>query len=918
MASARKTRTRRAAAAVSVGLGVLSIAATGAAAAPPPGSDASHATKKTTVLSVKRKRKEVVQRVRPPRATPHKKHELGSSEPSSQTTSPEVDSPQIVGGSLAPQGAYPWFTSVQTTSGFAFCGGTLVSSTWVLTAAHCVDGGTQPSSLRLVIGSNKLSQPSQGEVRGVTQIIVNPAWNPTTFDNDVALLRLDSPSTKPWARLARPGDPTAPGQTVRAIGHGATSEGGLTSDDLLQVDLPVQSDATMSSPSVYGSRFIGASMIGAGPLAGGQDTCQGDSGGPLFVPSGVQVPLVGDTSWGDGCARPNRPGIYGEVWQGAMRSFVDANVARPANDDFGGQTISGAAGRVFGSNTDATWQPGEVVGAGTADTTVWYTWTAPESGPTTMNLREAAFDTTLGVFTGNNVAALTAVAGNDDANGTLQSKLSFNATAGTTYRIVVDGFAAAHGTFGLQWAQNPPAHDDFVNAKAIAGATGKDYDSNARSTGEPGEPSHVSTPDTSVWYSWTAPESGNAVFNTRESNFDTTLAVYTGSSVNALTQLAANDDTNSLQSKVVVPVVAGTTYHVAVDGWGAATGNIGLQWSVNRPANDDFADARVLPGLSGITSATSVRATGEPGERDYHGGAIADNSVWFRWTPSQSGPAVVRLGSVGSTLFPGVAVYTGSPVQSLTKVAEGPTSVSLNVVAGTQYSIAVDGNGGSTGSFTLEWLLARCNGLDATIVGQGAIAGTPGDDVIVGSAGNDSIDAGAGNDTICALGGNDSITGGAGADLERGGVGNDTFRQLAVADGADVLIGESGTDTVSYAARTAPLSVSLNGLADDGLAGEADNVTATVENVTGGSSRDEITGSGVNNRLSGGGGDDVLRGGLGNDSLVGGAGADRLFGDDGNDALNLVDGVGGNDGGDGGLGTDTATLDAGDSVVNVP
>jgi trypsin/hemolysin type calcium-binding protein len=906
--SSSRPRARRATAALVLGLALAGTAAAGVAAAPPRGTDENRASAKSSDPRPAQKRAEVRQRARPTEAVPRKKQEA--------RPVPPRRSKQIVGGVVAPQGAYPWFTSIQTQSGFAFCGGTLVSSRWVLTAAHCVDTSA-PASLRLVIGSNRLSQPGQGEVRGVTQILVHPSWNPGNMNNDVALLRLASASTKPWVRLARPGDPTAAGQTVRAIGHGDTAEGGNPSDQLMQVDLPIQSDATMNSPFVYGGRFIGASMIGAGPLGGGQDTCQGDSGGPLFIPGLSQSPLVGDTSWGDGCARLLRPGVYGEVWQGAMRTFVDANVTRPANDDFAGQTIAGDNGTVFGNNTDATTQPGEVVGAGVADTSVWYSWTAPASGPTTLNLRDAAFDTTLGVFTGNSVGALTSIAGNDDSNGTLQSKLRFNAVAGTTYRIVVDGFAAAHGPFSLQWALNPPANDDFATPTVISGPTGSSFGTNVRSTGEPGEPQHVSIPDRTVWYQWTAPESGSAVFNTRQSSFDTTLAVYTGSAINALTQRAANDDSNSLQSKVVLPVTAGTTYRIAIDGFGAATGSIRLQWSVNRPANDDFAAPRVLPGLDGIASSTSVRATGEPGELDYHGGAAADGSVWFRWTPTASGPARLRLGSVAPGFSPGMAVYTGGNVAALTKVAEGPTAVSLNVVAGTPYSIAVDGNGGSTGAFTIEWLLARCNGLNATIVGQGAINGTPGNDVIVGSAAADVINAGAGNDVICALGAADSITGGLGLDLERGGTGNDTFRQGAVADGADRLDGEAGTDTASYP-RSAPQNISINGVANDGLAGEADNVLTTVENVAGGASSDVMTGSAAANSLSGGGGNDTISGLDGNDTLTGGAGSDRLFGNNHNDRLSMIDGVAGNDRGDGGAGVDTATLDGGDVLVNVP
>ena len=913
--AARPRRRRIALSSCVASLFLIATGASGLAAGGGSGTDESRATEATTALDTGKRGAEVDQAAR------------GSGSPiadkGTEVATPEGPRPDIVGGTVAPAGAYPFFTSIKRASdNFAFCGGTLVSSNRVLTAAHCVDGGVTAASLKLVIGANQLNNEAPGNIRSVSAIHLHPSWNPSTFDNDVAILDLATASTKAWARLAEPVDPVNAGNTVRAIGHGHTTQGGVASNDLRQVDLPIQSDATMSAPAQYGASFHGAVMIGAGPLAGGMDTCQGDSGGPLFI-AGGQVRLVGDTSWGSGCAQPNKPSIYGEVYQGALRTFVNGLVGRPANDNFAGSGIAGADGTVFGSNTNATGQTGEPNIAGSPpDTTVWYSWTAPENGPTTFNLRDAAFDTTLHVFTGSTFGTLASVASNDDFNGTFQSKVSFTATAGTTYRIAVDGFTAAHGPFGLQWAQNSPVNDNFATPTGIAGATGKSFGSNARSTGEPGEPSHASTPDRTVWFSWTAPETGSAVFNTRESNFDTTLAVYTGATITGLTQLAANDQFNGTnQSKVVVPVDAGTTYRIALDGFGSAVGSYGLQWSVDPPANDNFAAPQVLNGLSGITPATTVRATGEPGELNFHGGAIADNSVWFNWTPTDTGPAVLRLGSVAGGLSPGIGVYTGSSLGALTTVGSGSTSASLNVLAGTTYRIAIDGNSGSTGTFTLEWLLAQCHGQGATILGTGGpVAGTPGDDVIMGSAHADSINGGAGDDTICGLGEDDIVIGGRDDDFQRGGAGDDNFRtQGAAADGADRVYGDGGVDTANYSSRNTSLTVTLNAAADDGLAGEGDTIQTTVENVIGGSSDDLIRAPAdpyVNN-LRGGDGRDRLFGGGAGDTLIGNAGVDRLFGHGGSDTLDLVDGAGG-DRGDGGPATDTATSDPGDIVVNVP
>ena len=733
---------------------------------------------------------------------------------------------RIVGGTVAAAGAYPFFASVKRASdNFAMCGGTLVSSVWVLTSAHCVDGGVTAASLKLVIGANQLSNEAPGDVRSVTAIHIHPSWNPTTFDNDVALLRLNAASTKAWARFAEPVDPVNAGNSVRAIGHGHTSQGGVGSNDLRQVDLPIQSDATMSGAAQYGSSFHGAVMIGAGPLAGGQDTCQGDDGGPLFV-TGGQARLVGTTSWGSGCAQPNKPGIYAEAYQGALRTFVNGLVGRPSNDNFAGVAISGADGSAFGSNTDATGQTGEPSIAGSAaDTSVWYSWTAPESGPTSFNLRDAGFDTTLHVFTGSSLGGLNSVAFNDDFNGVTQSKVTFNATAGTIYRIAVDGFGGAHGPFTLQHTQNAPAIDNFATPATLTGATGKNVTNTARSTGEPGEPPHGSIPDRTVWYSWTAPETGPAVFNTRESDFDTVLAAYTGTTINGLTQLASNDQFNGDdQSRITFGATAGTTYRIAVDGFAGLTGSARLQWTVNPPANDGFSGPQALVGAAGLSPATSVRSTGEPGELDYHGGAAADNSVWFTWTPGASAPAVVRVLDAGG-FNPGVSVYTGSGPGALTTVGQGSTAASFAAVAGTQYRIAVDGNSGSTGTFNLEHVLGQCNGSTATILGRGPITGTAGNDVIVGSTGADVISGGNGNDTVCALHGGDTLDGGANDDTLVGGAGTDS------------LIGSGGDDNLDARDDAADASIDCDGGAPAGTADVAtvdasDPATANCESVT--------------------------------------------------------------------------------------
>jgi Ca2+-binding RTX toxin-like protein len=155
----------------------------------------------------------------------------------------------------------------------------------------------------------------------------------------------------------------------------------------------------------------------------------------------------------------------------------------PASTDAEGSNVN-LSFTTFGTNVGSTGEPGEPFHGSIPDRTVWYTLQAPVSGPITINTFGSNFDTALGVHTGSVVNALTTVAVNDDAGGTLQSQVQFNATAGTPYQIAVDGFAASTGNFQLNasiplnFTQSGTAFNDNLNGSGandvIRGLGGND------------------------------------------------------------------------------------------------------------------------------------------------------------------------------------------------------------------------------------------------------------------------------------------------------------------------------------------------------------------------------------------------------------------------------------------------------------
>ncbi|XP_063594811.1 uncharacterized protein LOC134771778, partial [Penaeus indicus] len=220
---------------------------------------------------------------------------------------------RIVGGTVAAAGAWPWTAAVRTKSGGHFCGGTLVSWRHVVTAAHCIKGGESRFPLKVSVGIHSVH--SSGIQADVAHALYHRSYaKGSAYNNDIAVLVLTKAvgpaSGVALACLPSPGAALSSGSRATAVGWGATSEGGPSSQTLRQVEVDVLENRICRSS--YGPSFDAQKMICAGKVQGGKDSCQGDSGGPLTQQQGRWT-LVGVVSYGSGCARPNFPGVYTRV-----------------------------------------------------------------------------------------------------------------------------------------------------------------------------------------------------------------------------------------------------------------------------------------------------------------------------------------------------------------------------------------------------------------------------------------------------------------------------------------------------------------------------------------------------------------------------------------------------------------------------
>ena len=268
-------------------------------------------------------------------------------DPYDESVSSRGDS-KIVGGEPAARNAWPWQVAVYRRAtkngqplgqGYLFCGGSLIHSRWVLTAAHCFDGEESgrydraaPADVIVVEGTNVLAPSRFGGGNGngrklrVQRILVHERWNPRAMENDIALLELASPAiSKPISISSVQGQSRQSVQskdsgldiagllaTVTGWGHLGFNDPRVPAN-LMQVDLPVVPLDVCKQAYNNRGGVIDERTLCAGNKEGGRDACSGDSGGALVVRRPEGYAQIGIVSWGKGCGLANFYGVYTRV-----------------------------------------------------------------------------------------------------------------------------------------------------------------------------------------------------------------------------------------------------------------------------------------------------------------------------------------------------------------------------------------------------------------------------------------------------------------------------------------------------------------------------------------------------------------------------------------------------------------------------
>ncbi|KAM9718521.1 LOW QUALITY PROTEIN: vitamin K-dependent protein C [Menidia menidia] len=245
--------------------------------------------------------------------------------------------PWLIGGEVGRKGESPWQVVLLNARGAFFCGGVLISESWVLTAAHCLKNNVR---FKVRLGDYELTRAEGTEVTlGVLRSFVHPAYDSLAVDADIALLRLEAPA--PPSRFVLPVCLPGRGLAERVLHRNGTvtvvtgwgrHAGGRVSSALNVIKVPLVERAACRRQMA--PHTLSDGVLCAGVLGRSLDACQGDSGGPMVALYRDTWFLLGLVSWGEGCGRPDKLGVYTKVssyqqWIRQVQDEWDRGLHRP-------------------------------------------------------------------------------------------------------------------------------------------------------------------------------------------------------------------------------------------------------------------------------------------------------------------------------------------------------------------------------------------------------------------------------------------------------------------------------------------------------------------------------------------------------------------------------------------------------------